>query len=117
MKKIICIGLIVVSCLYLSGCSVGTTSLGKEVSDMSGIQVGADRGIVELHLGSPIGFVTHENGKSACIYPIEVMNDSKKQITIYYDEKNRVTSVGTQPVETIQIANAVEPGHDDETIN
>jgi hypothetical protein len=59
----------------LSGCSVGMALSGSENPDLGAIRVGASRGEVELHLGSPIKSTLLEDGRRADIYAYEIGNE------------------------------------------
>jgi hypothetical protein len=59
----------------LSGCSVGMALSGSQNPDLGAIRVGASRGEVELHLGSPIKSILLEDGRRADVYAYEIGNE------------------------------------------
>ena len=60
--------------LAVAGCSVGMAMSGKEDPNLGAIRVGATRGEVELHLGSPVKVATIEDGKRVDVYEYELGN-------------------------------------------
>lgn len=85
--------LIVFAAFCLSGCTTWVTIPEKEEPDLGVIEIGADRRVVEHELGNPIGVVTHESGRSACIYEFEIGNKFLDTITIHYNEVNKVQKI------------------------
>ncbi|MGE9986571.1 hypothetical protein [Desulfovibrio sp. SGI.169] len=68
------IGAIVISGLLLQGCSVGMAMSGKKQPELGAVRVGATRGEIELHLGSPVE-ITEVNGSRVDIYEYEIGNE------------------------------------------
>lgn len=60
--------------VIIAGCSVGMAMHGKNDPNLGAIRVGATRGEVELHLGSPVSSVTTEDGTRIDIYEYEIGN-------------------------------------------
>jgi hypothetical protein len=61
--------------MLLSACSVGMALSGNENPDLGAIRVGASRGEVELHLGSPVKSTSLPDGRRADIYAYEIGNE------------------------------------------
>ena len=58
----------------LQGCSVGMAMSGKKQPELGAVRVGATRGEIELHLGSPVE-IAEVNGKRVDIYEYELGNE------------------------------------------
>ncbi len=69
------IAMLFLSCFLLSACSVGMALSGKENPDLGAVRVGATRGEVQLHLGTPTTSQTLENGERADVYEYEIGNE------------------------------------------
>jgi hypothetical protein len=59
----------------IQACSVGMALSGSEAPDLSAIKVGATRGEVELHLGTPLQSDTLADGNRADVYEYEIGNE------------------------------------------
>ncbi len=68
------LGVLILSGLCLQGCSVGMAMSGKKQPELGAVRVGATRGEIELHLGSPVE-ITEVNGKRVDIYEYEIGNE------------------------------------------
>jgi hypothetical protein len=66
---------VIASLGLLSACSVGMAMSGSRNPDLGAIKVGAARGEVELHLGSPIRSASLDDGGRVDIYAYEVGNE------------------------------------------
>jgi hypothetical protein len=103
-------------CVLLQACSVGMAMSGDENPDLGAIRVGASRGEVELHLGSPIK-TTPPIGNAPSAgraighgvldvltlgiwevvgTPIEGVQGETYDATITYDENDKVADIKTQ---------------------
>jgi hypothetical protein len=98
-------GLLLLS-IYITGCSVGMAMSGSDAPDLSVVQSGADRGTVELQLGSPVDVVTNDEGCSVCKYEFETGNEPSAGRAAFHGAMDVLTLgiwelVGT-PVEGFQ---------------
>jgi hypothetical protein len=59
----------------VTGCSVGMAMSGSQNPDLGAIRVGATRGEIELHLGSPIKSTLLDDGHRADVYEYEIGNE------------------------------------------
>jgi hypothetical protein len=59
----------------LSGCSVGMALSGSENPNLGAVRVGASRGEIEMHLGSPVSSTMLDHGRRADVYQYEVGNE------------------------------------------
>lgn len=66
--------LILVLCLFLSGCSAIMAMSGKETKNLSPVQTGTTRDIVVLNLGDPAKTNVTENGR-VDVFELERGND------------------------------------------
>jgi hypothetical protein len=64
-----------VLCIPIAACSVGMAISGKNNPDLGAVKVGASRGEVEMHLGSPVNSSTLENGNRVDIYEYQIGNE------------------------------------------
>jgi hypothetical protein len=90
----------------LSACSVGMALSGEEDPDLGAIKVGASRGEVEMHLGSPKSSLTLEGGRGADVYEYEIGNEPSAARAIGHGAMDVLTLglwevVGT-PIEGVQ---------------
>ena len=90
----------------LSACSVGMALSGSENPDLGAIKVGASRGEVEMHLGSPESSLTLEDGQRTDIYAYEIGNEPSAARAIGHGAMDVVTLglwevIGT-PIEGVQ---------------
>jgi hypothetical protein len=90
----------------LSACSVGMALSGSENPDLGAIQVGASRGEVEMHLGSPRNSTTLGDGRRADIYEYEIGNEPSAARAIGHGAMDVMTLglwevIGT-PIEGVQ---------------
>ncbi|OPX19017.1 MAG: hypothetical protein BZ151_11525 [Desulfobacca sp. 4484_104] len=69
------LGLLLISFLALSGCSVGMAMSGKKEPNLSILRVGTTKGEVEVQLGQPVSVVTAEDGSQAATYEFETGNE------------------------------------------
>ena len=67
--------MVVVSLIFLCGCSVGMALSGKKEPNIGAIKVGSTRGEVEMHLGHPTDSTTLEDGRRVDIYEYELGNE------------------------------------------
>ena len=72
MKKIL--SLMIISCLFMAGWSVGMAMSGKKEPQLGAVRTGATRGEVELQLGHPVE-AHEENGRRVDIYEYEIGNE------------------------------------------
>lgn len=63
-----------ISCLFMAGCSVGMAMSGKKEPQLGAVRAGATRGEVELQLGHPVE-AHEENGRRVDIYEYEIGNE------------------------------------------
>lgn len=75
MRNIKPVVIVVFSIILFSGCSVGMALSGKKDPNLGAIHIGATRGEIELHLGSPIKSATTPEGKRIDIYAYEIGNE------------------------------------------
>ena len=68
------VGTIILSCLFMAGCSVGMAMSGKKEPQLGVVRTGATRGEVELQLGHPVE-AHEENGRRVDIYEYEIGNE------------------------------------------
>lgn len=66
--------MMIISCLFLAGCSVGMAMSGKKEPQLGAVRAGATRGEVELQLGHPVE-AHEENGRRVDIYEYEIGNE------------------------------------------
>jgi hypothetical protein len=66
---------VVCFCLLLAGCSVGMAMSGKQNPELGAVRVGASRGEVELHLGSPVDIRQIDEKKRIDVYEYEIGNE------------------------------------------
>lgn len=97
---------VVAPLLLLSACSVGMALSGKENPDLGAVRVGATRGEVELHLGSPIKSASLDDGQRADVYAYEIGNQPSAGRAIGHGMMDVLTLglweiVGT-PIEGVQ---------------
>jgi hypothetical protein len=90
----------------LPACSVGMALSGSENPDLGAVKVGASRGEVEMHLGSPVNSVTLADGRRTDIYAYEIGNEPSAGRAIGHGAMDVITLglwevVGT-PIEGIQ---------------
>jgi hypothetical protein len=90
----------------LSACSVGMALSGSDDPDLGAIKVGASRGEVEMHLGSPENSRTLDDGRRADIYEYEIGNEPSAGRAIGHGAMDVLTLglwevVGT-PIEGVQ---------------
>jgi hypothetical protein len=90
----------------LSACSVGMALSGDQNPDLGAIRIGAQRGEIELHLGSPIQSVTLEDGRRADVYEYQIGNEPSAGRAIGHGMMDVLTLglwevVGT-PIEGVQ---------------
>jgi hypothetical protein len=90
----------------LSACSVGMALSGNENPDLGAVRVGASRGEVEMHLGSPVNSVTLADGRRADTYAYEIGNEPSAGRAIGHGAMDVLTLglwevVGT-PIEGVQ---------------
>ena len=91
--------------LVCSGCSVGMAMSGKNTPNLGAVRIGATRGEVELHLGSPVQILASD-GKRIDIYEYEIGNEPSAGRAIGHGVMDVLTLglweiVGT-PVEAVQ---------------
>lgn len=60
--------------LFLTACSVGMALKGSESPDLGAIKIGASRGEIELHLGSPVSTRVNDTGLTEATYRYEIGN-------------------------------------------
>ena len=99
-------GVLLLCGLLLQGCSVGMAVSGSEEPDLSTLRVGATRGEVELHLGTPIMKSTTEDGLSRDVYEYEFGNEPSAWRAVGHGAMDILTIglwefVGT-PIEAVQ---------------
>lgn len=104
--KNICLSLVIVSLLALSGCSVGMALSGKKEPNLSVLRVGATKGEVEVQLGHPVSVVTAEDGSQAATYEFETGNEPSAGRAVAHGLMDVVTlglweAVGT-PIEGLK---------------
>lgn len=92
--------------VLLSACSVGMAMSGKENPDLGAVRVGASRGEIQLHLGTPVNTVTHKDGSRTDIYEYEIGNAPSAGRAIGHGVMDVLTLgiwevVGT-PIEAVQ---------------
>ena len=92
--------------LALSACSVGMALSGKDNPDLGAVRVGAARGEVELHLGSPIKSASLDDGLRADVYEYQIGNEPSAGRAIGHSVMDVLTLglwevVGT-PIEGVQ---------------
>ena len=90
----------------LSACSVGMALSGEQNPDLGAIRIGAQRGEIELHLGSPVQSATLEDGRRADVYQYQVGNEPSAGRAIGHGMMDVLTLglwevVGT-PIEGVQ---------------
>jgi hypothetical protein len=90
----------------LSACSVGMAMSGKENPDLGAVKVGATRGEVEMHLGSPVKSTILTDGQRMDIYEYEIGNEPSAGRAIGHGVMDVLTLgiwevVGT-PIEGVQ---------------
>ena len=68
----------------LQACSVVMALSGEENPDLSAITIGATRGEVELHLGSPIKSVVIADGERTDVYEYEYGDEPSRSNAIAY---------------------------------
>ena len=106
MKLLTFFGGMLLLAVCLTGCSVGMAMSGSEAPDLSVVQPGADRGTVELQLGSPVDVVTNDEGGSVCKYEFETGNEPSAGRAVFHGAMDVLTLgvweiIGT-PVEGFQ---------------
>lgn len=99
----VCLSAIVV---LLQGCSVGMALSGDENPDLGAVRVGATRGEVEMHLGSPVQSATLAGGRRADTYEYEIGDEPSAGRAIGHGVMDVLTLglweiVGT-PIEGVQ---------------
>jgi hypothetical protein len=92
--------------ICLTGCSVGMALSGSDAPDLSVVQPGADRGTVELQLGSPVDVVTNDEGCTVCKYEFETGNEPSAGRAVFHGAMDVLTFgaweiIGT-PIEGFQ---------------
>lgn len=90
----------------LSACSVGMALSGSENPDLGAIKVGASRGEVEMHLGSPKSSTTLADGRRTDVYEYEIGNEPSAARAIGHGAMDVLTLglwevIGT-PIEGVQ---------------
>jgi hypothetical protein len=90
----------------LSACSVGMALSGGENPDLGAVKVGASRGEVEMHLGSPKSSITLADGRRTDLYEYEIGNEPSAGRAIGHGAMDVLTLglwevVGT-PIEGVQ---------------
>jgi hypothetical protein len=90
----------------LSACSVGMALSGSENPDLGAVKVGASRGEVEMHLGSPRNSTTLADGRRTDIYEYEIGNEPSAGRAIGHGAMDVLTLglwevIGT-PIEGVQ---------------
>jgi hypothetical protein len=90
----------------LSACSVGMALSGSENPDLGAIKVGASRGEVEMHLGSPKNSTTLADGRRTDVYEYEIGNEPSAARAIGHGAMDVMTLglwevIGT-PIEGVQ---------------
>jgi hypothetical protein len=93
-------------CVPIQACSVGMAMSGSENPDLGAIRVGASRGEVELHLGSPIKTTPLPDGRRADVYQYEIGNEPSAGRAVGHGVMDVLTLglwevVGT-PIEAVQ---------------
>jgi hypothetical protein len=93
-------------CVPVQACSVGMAMSGSENPDLGAIRVGASRGEVELHLGSPIKTTPLPGGGRADVYQYEIGNEPSAGRAVGHGVMDVLTLgiwevVGT-PIEAVQ---------------
>lgn len=68
------VSVMLVSCLFMAGCSVGMAMSGKKEPQLGAVRAGATRGEVELQLGHAVE-AHEENGRRVDIYEYEIGNE------------------------------------------
>ena len=106
MKLLTFFGGMLLLAISLTGCSVGMAMSGSEAPDLSVVRSGADRGTVELQLGSPVDVVTNDEGCAVCKYEFETGNEPSAGRAVFHGAMDVLTLgfweiVGT-PVEGFQ---------------
>ena len=103
--KLPMIGNILLLCLVLSGCSVGMAMSGKKQPELGAVRVGATRGEIELHLGSPVE-IRHEGDTRIDIYEYEIGNEPSAGRAIGHGVMDILTlglwEVAGTPIEGVQ---------------
>lgn len=95
-----------VLCVPISACSVGMALSGKTHPDLGAVKVGASRGEVEMHLGTPVHSSSLQNGNRADIYEYEIGNEPSAGRAVGHAVMDVLTLgiwevVGT-PIEAVQ---------------
>ena len=90
----------------LSACSVGMALSGSDNPDLGAVKVGASRGEVEMHLGSPKNSATLADGGRTDIYEYEIGNEPSAARAIGHGAMDVMTLglwevIGT-PIEGVQ---------------
>lgn len=75
MNKLRHLGAVGIIALQLQACSVGMAMSGSDNPDLGAIRVGASRGEVEMHLGSPVRSATVAERRRTDIYEYEIGNE------------------------------------------
>jgi hypothetical protein len=91
-------------------CSVGMAMSGSENPDLGAIRIGASRGEVELHLGTPIKTTPLSGGGRADVYQYEIGNEPSTGRAVGHGVMDVLTLgiwevVGT-PIEAVQKVSA-----------
>lgn len=93
-------------CVPVQACSVGMAMSGSENPDLGAIRVGASRGEVELHLGTPVKTTLLSGGGRADVYQYEIGNEPSAGRAVGHGVMDVLTLgiwevVGT-PIEAVQ---------------
>jgi hypothetical protein len=108
----------------LSACSVGMALSGSENPDLGAIKVGASRGEVEMHLGSPKNSTTLADGRRTDVYEYEIGNEPSAARAIGHGAMDVMTLglwevIGT-PIEGVQgerYHDMITSGPDDKVVD
>ena len=97
---------VVAAPLVLQGCSVGMALSGKENPDLGAVRVGATRGEVEMHLGTPVQSAMLSDGRRTDTYEYQIGNEPSAGRAIGHGVMDVLTLglwevVGT-PIEGVQ---------------
>lgn len=105
-RHLLALALLASLCVPIQACSVGMAMSGSENPDLGAIRVGASRGEIELHLGSPIKTTPLPDGGRADVYQYEIGNEPSAGRAVGHGVMDVLTLgiwevVGT-PIEAVQ---------------
>lgn len=86
--------------IFVGGCSVGMAMSGKKEPNLAVCQIGADRGTVELQLGSPTSIATTSDGNIVAIYEYEQGNEPSAGRAAFHGTMDLLTLGGWELIGT-----------------